>query len=69
MPSRQWVRVLSGKPGRGIIGHVERIWRHNGIDLTVIRFDELYPRDLVAKTAGTFEYVDGTECAVMEMRA
>jgi hypothetical protein len=66
---RQWVRVTSGKPGRGSIGYVERAWKIRGLMLTLIRFKYDFPCDLVGKSAKTFEFLTEAECAEMEIRA
>ena len=62
---RQWIRVLTGKPGRGTIGYVDRTWNKNGT--TLIRFAYDFPFDLVAKSAHTFELLTEAECAVLEL--
>ena len=64
--TRQWVRVLSGKPGRGEIGYIQITWHRRG--LTLIRFPTIpYPRGWVWKSVGTFEALTETECAVREL--
>jgi len=65
--TRQWIRVLTGKPGRGSIGYVDHTWNKNGITLTLIRFAGEFPFDLVAKSAHTFELLIEAECAVLEL--
>lgn len=60
--TRQWVRVVSGKPGRGQVGYIVRPWKRRGTWMTLIRFAKPWPRDLVAKRAGTFELMSEIEC-------
>jgi hypothetical protein len=61
--TRQWIRVLAGKPGPGSIGFVERTWSKH----TLIRFAYDFPFDLVAKNARTFVRLTEAECAVLEL--
>jgi hypothetical protein len=65
--TRQWVRVTSGKPGRGSVGYVERIWVNRGVPNTLIRFAMSFPYDFVSKRSGTFRFLSKAECAVMEL--
>jgi hypothetical protein len=65
--TRQWIRVITGKPGRSSVGYIERTWNKHGIILTLIRFAYDFPFDLVAKSAHTFELLTEAECAALEL--
>jgi len=63
--TRQWIRVLTGKPGRGSVGYILGAWNKRGV--TLIRFGNDFPDDFVTKSAGTFEPLDEIECAALEL--
>jgi hypothetical protein len=65
--SRQWVRVLAGKPGRGSIGYADSTWIKHGVSLTFIRFAKPFPYDFVGKSAKTFEHLTEAECDAMDL--